>query len=90
MFKIHTKMFTTYQCVALTRHGPWRKEWKTASVFLPWEPHDSMKRQKDMTLKDELPTSVGFQYAAGKKSGEIASQRMKRVSQSKNNTQLQM
>ena len=24
-----------------------------------------MKRQKDMTLKDELPRSVGTQYAAG-------------------------
>ena len=27
---------------------------------------DSMKKQKDMTLKDELPRSVGAQYAAGK------------------------
>ena len=26
---------------------------------------DSMKRQKDMTLKDELPKSVGAQYATG-------------------------
>ena len=26
---------------------------------------DSMKRQKDMTLKDELPMSVGAQYATG-------------------------
>ena len=25
----------------------------------------SMKRQKDMTLKDELPSSVGAQYATG-------------------------
>jgi len=25
----------------------------------------SMKRQKDMTLKDELPGSVGAQYATG-------------------------
>ena len=29
-------------------------------------PKNSMKRQKDMTLKDELPKSVGAQYAAGK------------------------
>ena len=28
-------------------------------------PIDSMKRQKDMTLKDELPRSVGAQYATG-------------------------
>ena len=26
---------------------------------------DSMKRQKDMTLKDELPRSVDAQYATG-------------------------
>ena len=26
---------------------------------------NSMKRQKDMTLKDELPRSVGAQYAPG-------------------------
>ena len=26
---------------------------------------NSMKRQKDMTLKDELPRSVGTQYATG-------------------------
>ena len=26
---------------------------------------DSMKRQKDRTLKDELPRSVGAQYASG-------------------------
>ena len=28
-------------------------------------PVNSMKRQKDMTLKDELPRSVGGQYATG-------------------------
>ena len=26
---------------------------------------NSMKRKKDMTLKDELPSSVGAQYATG-------------------------
>ena len=26
---------------------------------------NSMKRQKDMTLKDELPKTVGAQYATG-------------------------
>ena len=30
-------------------------------------PVNSMKRQKDRTLKDELPRSVGAQYATGKK-----------------------
>ena len=28
-------------------------------------PMNSMKRQKDRILKDEFPTSVGAQYAAG-------------------------
>ena len=28
-------------------------------------PMNSMKRQKDMTLKDELPGLVGVQYATG-------------------------
>ena len=50
-------------------------------------PMNSMKRQKDRTLKDELSRSVGAQYATGK-SGEITPERMKRQSQSKNNSQL--
>ena len=50
---------------------------------------NSMKRQKDRTLKDELPRSVGAQYAT-KISGEITTERMKRQNQSKNNTQLWM
>ena len=29
-------------------------------------PMNSMKRQKDMTMKDELPRSVGAQYTTGK------------------------
>ena len=29
------------------------------------KPMDSMKKQKDMTVKDELPRSVGAQYATG-------------------------
>ena len=40
----------------------WRRHWQTTSVFVPWEPMSSMKRQKDRTLKDELPRSVGAQY----------------------------
>ena len=43
----------------------WRKEWQTSSVFLPRERHDQYERQKDRTLKDELPRSVGAQYATG-------------------------
>ena len=43
----------------------WRREWQTTSVFLPWEPVNSMKRQKDRKLKDELPRLLGAQYATG-------------------------
>ena len=50
---------------------------------------NSMKRQKDMTLKDELPRSVGANMLL-EKSGEITPERMKGWSQSKNNTQLWM
>ena len=52
-------------------------------------PMNKMKRQKDRTLKEELPRSVGAQYATGE-SGEITPERMKRWSQSKNNTLLWM
>ena len=52
-------------------------------------PMNSMKRQKDRILKDELPRSVGTQYATGDH-GEITPERMNRRSQSKNNTQLWM
>ena len=50
---------------------------------------NSMKRQKDMTLKDELPRSVGANMLL-EKSGEITPERMKRRNQSKNNAQLGM
>ena len=53
---------------------------------------NSIKRQKDKTLKDELPRSVGTQYQwrSVEISGEITPERMKGWSQSKNNTQLWM
>ena len=50
---------------------------------------NSMKRQQDRTLKDELPRLVGAQYTLGK-SGEITPERMKRQNQSENNAQLWM
>ena len=37
----------------------------TTSVFLPWEPHEQYEKAKDRTLKEELPRSVGVQYATG-------------------------
>ena len=43
----------------------WRREWQTTSAFLPWEPHEQHENAKSWTLKDELPRSVGTQYATG-------------------------
>ena len=48
---------------------------------------NSMKRQKDRTLKEELPWSVVPNMLL-EISGELTPERMKRGSQSKNNTQL--
>ena len=48
----------------LTKHGPLEK--KMANNFSILEnTMKSVKRQKDRTLKDELPRSVGVQYATG-------------------------
>ena len=49
---------------------------------------NSKKRQKDMTLKDELPRSIGAQYATEEQKN--SSKEMKRLSQSGNNAQLWM
>ena len=49
---------------------------------------NSMRRQSDRILKEELPRSVGAQLL--EISGEITPERMKGWSQSKNNTQLWM
>ena len=43
----------------------WRREWQATSYTCLENPMNSMKRQKDRTLKDELPKSVGAQYATG-------------------------
>ena len=52
-------------------------------------PMNSMKRQNDRILKEELPRSIGAQYAT-EISGEITPERMKGWSRSKNNTQVWM
>ena len=52
-------------------------------------PMNRMKRQKYMTLKDELPRSVGAQYAIGEE-WRNNSRKNEERSQSKNNTQLWM
>ena len=48
---------------------------------------NSMKRQKDMKLKDEPPQVSNMLL---EKRGEITPERMKRLSQNGNNTQLWM
>ena len=50
---------------------------------------NSMKRQNDKILKEELPRSVGAQMLL-EISGEITPERMKGLSQRKNNTQVGM
>ena len=52
-------------------------------------PMNSMKRQKDMTLKNELPRSVGAQYATGEE-WRNNSRKNEGWSQSKNKTRLWM
>ena len=52
-------------------------------------PMNSMRRQNDRTLKEELPRSVGAQYATGDQ-WRNNSRKMTGWSQSKNNIQLWM
>ena len=52
-------------------------------------PMNSMKRENDRILKEELPRSVGAPYATGDQ-WRNNSERMKGCSQSKNNAQLWM
>ena len=43
----------------------WRREWQATSVFLLENLMNSTKRQNDRILKEELPMSLGAQYATG-------------------------
>ena len=52
-------------------------------------PMNTVKRQKGIKMKDELPRSVGAQYATGEE-WRIIPERMKRWRQGKNNVQLWM
>ena len=62
---------------------------KTLEFSCLKNPMNSMKRQKDRTLKDELPRLVGAQYATGDQ-WRNNSKKKKGWSQSKNNSQLWM
>ena len=52
-------------------------------------PMNSVKKQKDRTLKDELPKTVGAQYATGEQ-WRNNSRKNEEMEQSKNTTQLWM
>ena len=56
-----------FQWRVLTKCGPLEKGIanQTTSVFLPWESHEQYEKQKDRTLKDELPRLEGAQFATG-------------------------
>ena len=47
----------------LTKHGPLEKGMAPLQYSCLENPMNSMKRQKDITLKDELPRLVGAEYA---------------------------
>ena len=49
----------------LTEYGPLEKGMANHFSILALIPHESMKRQKDKTLKEELPRLVGAKYATG-------------------------
>ena len=52
-------------------------------------PRNSMKRQKDRTLKDELPRLVGAQYTAGEE-WRNSSRKKEEAEPKRNNAQLWM
>ena len=49
----------------LTKRGPLEKADKPLQSSCLENPMNSMERQEDTTLKDELPRSIGAQYATG-------------------------
>ena len=61
----------------------WRREWQTTSVFLHWEPHEHYEKAKRYDTERRTPRASGCPT-----SWRITPERMKRQSQSKNNTQL--
>ena len=49
----------------LTKHGPLEKGMANHFSILALRTHEQYEKQKDRTMKDELPRSVGTQYAPG-------------------------
>ena len=73
----------------LTKCGPLEKGMANHFSSCLENPMNSMKRQKDRTLKEELPRLVGAQYATGDQ-WRNNSRKNEEMEQSKNNTQLWM
>ena len=63
-----------------------------STVFLPREPQNYMKRQKDMTPEDEPPRSEGVHHATGEERRTVtnSSRRKEASGQSGNDAQLWM
>ena len=72
----------------LTKHGPLEKGMALQYSCLE-NPMNSMKRQKDLTLKDELPRSVGTQYVTAEEQRKKF-RRNEQAEPNKNNIQLWM
>ena len=63
---------------------------KPLQYFCLENPMNSMKRQKDRTLKDEFPRLVGAQYATGDQWRNNSRKNEETEAKKKNNTQLWM
>lgn len=48
-----------------------RREWQDTPVFLPQDPHEQYKKEKDMTVKDESIRLEAVQYATGQEQRAI-------------------
>ena len=66
----------------------WRREWQTTSVFLPWEPQWTIWKGKMTGYWKWSSPGLEVPNMLLEIRGEIAPERTKGQSQSKNNTQL--
>ena len=79
------KLFFSSFLTSLGLHRIEESDGKPLQYSCLENPMNSMEKQKDRTLKDELPRPVGVQYATGNQ-WRNTPERMKEWSQSKNNT----
>ena len=70
----------------------WRREWQTTPYISYENPMNCIKRQKDMTPKDEPPGQKVSDVLLGKSRGQLltAPERTKRPGQSRNDAQLRI